>query len=100
MQRTGKATPWPKQDVLLTVPARLTRKREKLTWRAAEQAGLQRVTLLEEPQAAFLRMAREPGGWVAQAHQGWGPGPGLRRRRWNHRLQPDRGFRKKMATWR
>jgi hypothetical protein len=41
------------QDVLLTVPASFDEEARELTRRAAEQAGLERVTLLEEPQAAF-----------------------------------------------
>jgi len=41
------------QDVLLTVPASFDEEARELTRRAAERAGLQRVTLLEEPQAAF-----------------------------------------------
>ena len=41
------------QDVLLTVPASFDEEARELTRRAAEQAGYQHVTLLEEPQAAF-----------------------------------------------
>src|SRR5918993_5591449 len=41
------------QEVLLTVPASFDEEARELTLRAAEQAGLKRVTLLEEPQAAF-----------------------------------------------
>ena len=41
------------QDVLLTVPASFDEEARELTRRAAEHAGLERVTLLEEPQAAF-----------------------------------------------
>jgi hypothetical protein len=41
------------QDVLLTVPASFDEEARELTLRAAQAAGLQRVTLLEEPQAAF-----------------------------------------------
>jgi hypothetical protein len=41
------------QDVLLTVPASFDEEARQLTRRAAEQAGYQHVTLLEEPQAAF-----------------------------------------------
>jgi molecular chaperone DnaK (HSP70) len=41
------------QDILLTVPASFDEEARELTLRAAEQAGLPRVTLLEEPQAAF-----------------------------------------------
>ncbi len=41
------------QEILLTVPASFDEEARELTLRAAEQAGLSRVTLLEEPQAAF-----------------------------------------------
>jgi len=41
------------QDVLLTVPASFDEEARELTVRAAQSAGLERVTLLEEPQAAF-----------------------------------------------
>ena len=41
------------QDVLLTVPASFDEAARELTLRAARAAGLEHVTLLEEPQAAF-----------------------------------------------
>jgi molecular chaperone DnaK (HSP70) len=41
------------QDILVTIPASFDEEARELTVRAAEAAGLQRVTLLEEPQAAF-----------------------------------------------
>jgi molecular chaperone DnaK (HSP70) len=41
------------QQVVLTVPASFDEVARELTVRAAAQAGLQRLTLLEEPQAAF-----------------------------------------------
>ena len=41
------------QDVLLTVPASFDEAARELTLRAAHAAGLEHVTLLEEPQAAF-----------------------------------------------
>jgi hypothetical protein len=41
------------QDVLLTVPASFDEEARELTVRAAQSAGLEHVTLLEEPQAAF-----------------------------------------------
>jgi len=45
--------PLAEQDVLLTVPASFDAVARELTVRAATQAGLPHVTLLEEPQAAF-----------------------------------------------
>jgi molecular chaperone DnaK (HSP70) len=41
------------QDVLLTVPASFDAVARELTVRAAQDAGLSNITLLEEPQAAF-----------------------------------------------
>ena len=49
------------QDVLLTVPASFNEEARELTMRAAEQAGLERVTLLEEPQAAFYAWLQSQG---------------------------------------
>ena len=49
------------QDVLLTVPASFDEEARELTRRAAEQAGLKRVTLLEEPQAAFYAWLESQG---------------------------------------
>jgi hypothetical protein len=45
--------PLSEQDVLLTVPASFDEAARELTLQAARAAGLERVTLLEEPQAAF-----------------------------------------------
>src|SRR5215469_14521287 len=53
-----------RQDVLLTVPASFDEEARELTLHAAEQAGLERVTLLEEPQAAFYAWLQSQGvGW-------------------------------------
>ncbi len=52
------------QDVLLTVPASFDEEARELTRRAAEQAGYQHVTLLEEPQAAFY-------AWLESQGDGW-----------------------------
>jgi hypothetical protein len=49
------------QDVLLTVPASFDEEARELTRRAAEQAGFQQVTLLEEPQAAFYAWLESHG---------------------------------------
>ena len=49
------------QDVLLTVPASFDEEARELTRRAAQQAGLQNVTLLEEPQAAFYAWLESQG---------------------------------------
>ena len=52
------------QEVLLTVPASFDPVARDLTMEAAEKAGLQHVTLLEEPQAAFY-------AWLAVNNQKW-----------------------------
>jgi molecular chaperone DnaK (HSP70) len=52
------------QDVLLTVPASFDEEARELTLRAARAAGLDRVTLLEEPQAAFY-------AWIAAQGERW-----------------------------
>jgi hypothetical protein len=49
------------QDVLLTVPASFDEAARELTRRAAEEAGYQHVTLLEEPQAAFYAWLESQG---------------------------------------
>jgi molecular chaperone DnaK (HSP70) len=45
--------PLPAQEIVLTVPASFDEVARELTLRAAREAGLEHVTLLEEPQAAF-----------------------------------------------
>ena len=52
------------QDVLLTVPASFDAVARDLTVKAAEMAGLPRITLLEEPQAAFY-------AWIEAAGDSW-----------------------------
>jgi hypothetical protein len=58
-------------QIVLTVPASFDEVARSLTADAAEAAGLGKVTLLEEPQAAFY-------AWIAQAGRQWrslvGPG--------------------------
>jgi molecular chaperone DnaK (HSP70) len=58
-------------QVVLTVPASFDEGARNLTAEAAEAAGLEKVILLEEPQAAFY-------AWTAQAGSAWrsqvGPG--------------------------
>jgi hypothetical protein len=53
-----------RQDVLLTVPASFDEEARELTLRAASAAGLEHVTLLEEPQAAFY-------AWLDALGDGW-----------------------------
>ncbi len=56
--------PLAEQDVLITVPASFDASARELTAAAARQAGFERVTLLEEPQAAFY-------AWLAAAGDAW-----------------------------
>lgn len=50
------------QDLVLTVPASFDEVARELTVLAADQAGLDRITLLEEPQAAFYAWLWERQG--------------------------------------
>ncbi len=52
------------QEVYLTVPASFDAVARELTVQAAHQAGLHRLTLLEEPQAAFY-------AWIAHQRETW-----------------------------
>jgi molecular chaperone DnaK (HSP70) len=52
------------QEIFLTVPASFDEEARELTLRAAEQAGLRRVTLLEEPQSAFY-------AWIETQGDAW-----------------------------
>ncbi len=53
-----KATPLAEQDIVLTVPASFDEEARELTVMAARDAGIERLTLLEEPAAAFY-------SWIA-----------------------------------
>src|SRR5882724_2393632 len=50
---SGKFGPLTDHDVVLTVPASFDEEARELTVRAANDAGLPRLTLIEEPAAAF-----------------------------------------------
>lgn len=62
------------QEIYLTVPASFDADARELTVKAARDAGLENVTLLEEPQAAFY-------AWIASSGDGWrdmvGPGDSI-----------------------
>lgn len=59
------------QDLLITVPASFDEEARELTLRAAQQAGLPQVALLEEPQAAFYAWLDSQGdSWRDQVHVG------------------------------
>src|SRR5262249_33055037 len=60
-----------KQPVVLTVPASFDDVARNLTMEAARLAGLENVTLLEEPQAAFYCwLALHPGNEISQLKPG------------------------------
>ena len=52
------------QDLYLTVPASFDAVARELTIKAAEAAGLEKITLLEEPQAAFY-------AWIHREKEKW-----------------------------
>src|SRR3982750_2397519 len=54
----AKGTPLAQQDIVLTVPASFDEEARELTVMAAREAGLENLTLLEEPAAAFY-------SWIA-----------------------------------
>ncbi|MFN4259905.1 MAG: Hsp70 family protein [Gemmataceae bacterium] len=53
-----------KQDIILTVPASFDAAARELTVEAARAAGLENITLLEEPQAAFY-------AWIESTGEDW-----------------------------
>ncbi len=70
-QRMGKQFALETQQVILTVPASFDEVARELTVQAAEQAGLTRVTLLEEPQAAFYAwLVTHTDSWQSQLTAG------------------------------
>ncbi|WP_151638814.1 Hsp70 family protein [Noviherbaspirillum aerium] len=58
--------PLERQDIILTVPASFDESARALTVRAAAQAGLPQLRLLEEPQAAFYDWVFRHRGSLAQ----------------------------------
>ncbi|HWU41600.1 MAG TPA: Hsp70 family protein [Candidatus Acidoferrum sp.] len=59
------------QDIYLTIPASFDEEAREMTLRAAVQAGMPRVTLLEEPQAAFYAWLDSKGEhWRKQVSVG------------------------------
>jgi molecular chaperone DnaK (HSP70) len=67
----GQGAPLPDQEVVVTVPASFDAAARDLTLEAARQAGLPRVTLLEEPQAALYAWLEAMGeGWRKQLKTG------------------------------
>jgi molecular chaperone DnaK (HSP70) len=63
--------PLAKQDVVLTLPASFDEIARELTVRAARKAGLPRVWLVEEPQAAFYAwLHKHAGDWERRVRAG------------------------------
>lgn len=59
-----KGAPLEEQEIVLTLPASFDEVARELTISAAQRAGLPRVVLLEEPQAAFY-------AWIAKHRDTW-----------------------------
>jgi len=55
--------PFQQQQILVTVPASFDAVARELTLEAAQQAGYQNITLLEEPQAAFYAWIERHPDW-------------------------------------
>ncbi|MFZ5444963.1 MAG: Hsp70 family protein [Myxococcota bacterium] len=67
----GQGAPLTEQEVVVTVPASFDAAARDLTLEAAKAAGLPRVTLLEEPQAALYAWLEAMGdGWRKQLQPG------------------------------
>ncbi len=63
--------PLDQQDLVITLPASFDEVARELTVRAARQAGLERVVLVEEPQAAFYAwLNKHEGDWTERVEPG------------------------------
>jgi hypothetical protein len=69
---TDDETRFEHQEIVLTVPASFDEEARELTVEAARRAGLETLTLLEEPLAAFY-------AWIAENRQAQAGGPSSRR---------------------
>jgi molecular chaperone DnaK (HSP70) len=68
----GKNYPLENQDIVLTVPASFDEVARELTVEAAHEAGLTKLRLLEEPQAAlYAWLADHERDWDSILHEGW-----------------------------
>ena len=63
-RRGGEAAPLGAQEIVITVPASFDAGARELTAEAAMAAGLENITLLEEPQAALY-------AWIDAMGEGW-----------------------------
>jgi Hsp70 protein len=68
--QTMPDAPFTEQQVLVTVPASFDAVARELTLSAAEQAGYQNLTLLEEPQAAFYAWIERHADWRERVYPG------------------------------
>ena len=82
------------QDVLLTVPASFDAVARELTVEAARPGGARAGHAAGGAAGRLLRLARRAGRRLAEAGQGRRHPPGLRRRRRDDRLHPDRRDRR------
>ncbi len=63
--------PLDQQDIVITLPASFDEVARELTIQAAKEAGLRRVYLIEEPQAAFYAwIDRHRNDWSERVHPG------------------------------
>jgi Hsp70 protein len=62
--------PFEQQEVLVTVPASFDAIARELTGKAAEAAGYQNLTMLEEPQAAFYAWLERHPDWRQRVDKG------------------------------
>ncbi len=63
--RSHPQSPMSQQEVVVTLPASFDEVARRLTLEAAKRAGLERVILIEEPQAAFYAwLDRHPQEWM------------------------------------
>ena len=63
-------TPMAEQDVIVTLPASFDQIARELTVKAAYRAGLPRVVLIEEPQAAFYAWMHRHDDWADRVQPG------------------------------
>ena len=86
MGKRAKVRPLAEQQVVLTVPARFDEEARELTVQAAHDAGIENLTLLEEPAAAFYSWIANQLRALAQATLRRPDRAGLRRRRRHQRF--------------
>ena len=70
MAKKDKKLKFKHQEILLTVPASFDAVARDLTVKAAQEAGLENITLLEEPQAAFYAWIEANPDWREQIKTG------------------------------